>query len=88
MYSVIMLHSTLPSHQVSSCASAQDAIDRLPPHLAQAVWPGHVLGTGAQLVWPSGHPQLDAELPGGGWPAHCLSAVSYTHLTLPTSDLV
>lgn len=75
MYSIIMLHSTLPSHQVSSCASARDAIDRLPPHLAQAVWPGHVLGTGAQLVWPSGHPQLDAELPGGGWPAHCLSEV-------------
>lgn len=28
-----------------------------------------------QRVWPSGHPPLDAELPGGGWPAQALSEI-------------
>lgn len=74
MYSIGM-----PPSPVSVCPpprpSAQDAADHLPPHLAQAVWPGHLLGAGTQRVWPSGHPLLDAELPGAGWPAQALSEV-------------
>lgn len=74
MYSINMLQSP-----VSACPpsrpSARDAAERLPPHLAQVVWPGHLLGAGVKRVWPSGHPLLDAELPGGGWPAQALSEV-------------
>ncbi len=74
MYSINM-----PQSPVSACppsrSSARDAADRLPPHLAQVVWPADLLGAGGQRVWPSGHPLLDAELPGGGWPAQSLSEV-------------
>lgn len=47
----------------------------LPPHLVQAVWSGHVLGGGLAPVLPSGHPALDAQLPGGGWPCQALTEV-------------
>jgi len=56
-------------------ATAQQACDSLPAHIASAVWPGHLLGRGTPGGWPSGHPALDAELPGGGWPAQALSEV-------------
>ncbi len=74
MYSIGMSESPL-SVCPTSRPSAREAADRLPPHLAQVVWPGHLLGAGVQRIWPSGHPLLDAELPGGGWPAQSLSEV-------------
>ena len=74
MYSIRM-----PQNPSSACSNSRPdvrkATDCLPPHLAQVVWPGHLLGAAAQRVWASGHPLLDAELPGGGWPAHSLSEV-------------
>ena len=51
------------------------ALSALPSHLAQAVWPGHALGAGSDQVVASGHAALDAELPGGGWPAQSLTEV-------------
>jgi protein ImuA len=51
------------------------ALSALPSHLSQAVWPGHALGTGGHQVIASGHALLDAELPGGGWPAQSLTEV-------------
>lgn len=78
MYSVGMLDhapSTARPPRPSAQELAQDAAARLPPHLAQVVWPGHLLGAGTQRAWPSGHPSLDAELPGGGWPAQALSEI-------------
>jgi protein ImuA len=51
------------------------ALSALPAHLAQAVWPGHTLGAGGGLVMGSGHPALDAELPGGGWPCQALTEI-------------
>jgi protein ImuA len=82
MYSVAMsLLSTSvarPVHAFSpggAQGAAQEAAAGLPPHLAQVVWPGHLLGAGTQRAWPSGHPSLDAELPGGGWPAQALSEI-------------
>lgn len=37
------------------------------------VWRGDALGQATAAALPSGHPALDAELPGGGWPAAGLS---------------
>ncbi len=50
-------------------------LSALPAHLAQAVWPGHTLGAGGGPVMGSGHPALDAELPGGGWPCQALTEI-------------
>lgn len=74
MYSIGM-----PDHPRSHCPPphlrARVAADRLPPDLARLVWPGHLLGGGSQSVWSSGHPPLDAQLPGGGWPANALCEI-------------
>lgn len=37
------------------------------------VWRGDTLASLAEAAIPSGHPQLDAELPGGGWPRGTLT---------------
>jgi protein ImuA len=40
-----------------------------------AVWRATELGTPVADVQPSGWPQVDAELPGGGWPGRSLTDV-------------
>jgi protein ImuA len=50
----------------------------LPEHLAQAVWPGHAMGGADHRVIASGHPLLDAELPGGGWPCQSMTELLQT----------
>ena len=45
----------------------------LPPAVAAAIWRGDQLGSPITQVLSSGHPALDAELPGGGWPARSLT---------------
>lgn len=40
--------------------------------LHPAVWPAHALATAPLSVVPTGDAQLDAELPGGGWPVGAL----------------
>ena len=45
----------------------------LPPAVAAAIWRGDQLGSPVTKVLSSGHPALDAELPGGGWPARSLT---------------
>ncbi|MBI3383325.1 MAG: translesion DNA synthesis-associated protein ImuA [Aquabacterium sp.] len=47
----------------------------LPEHVAQAVWRGDAMGRAASTVIASGHPALDAELPGGGWPCQAMTEV-------------
>ncbi|PPE69595.1 translesion DNA synthesis-associated protein ImuA [Caldimonas thermodepolymerans] len=42
------------------------------------LWRGHQLGGAGARVLPTGHPVLDRELPGGGWPCQAL-----TELLLP-----
>ena len=37
------------------------------------VWRGDTLASLAEATIPSGHPELDAELPGGGWPRGTLT---------------
>jgi protein ImuA len=47
----------------------------VPAELQAAVWRGSELGSPISKVVASGFPALDAELPGGGWPCHCLTEV-------------
>jgi len=47
----------------------------LPDHIAQAVWRGQAMGGQATTTLPTGHPMLDAELPGGGWPCQSLTDI-------------
>ena len=54
--------------------------ERLAPEaLHPALWLGHQLGRHADDALPSGHPALDAELPGGGWPRRGLSELLLPH---------
>ena len=48
-------------------------VETLPIALAEVlargdVWCGDTLASLPEATIPSGHPELDAELPGGGWP--------------------
>ncbi|MGH8045040.1 MAG: translesion DNA synthesis-associated protein ImuA, partial [Stenotrophomonas sp.] len=42
---------------------------------SRQVWRGQPRGTGTVAAHPTGHPALDARLPGGGWPPAALSEV-------------
>ncbi len=55
----------------------------VPPQLASRVWRGADLGAGATQVLGSGWAELDAELPGGGWPCGSLNEI-----LLPRSPLL
>ena len=76
-------------HQLADFATVQ--VQRL----GQPVFlVGHSLGGFLSVMAAARHPELvrgvlliDSPLI-GGWKANVVSAVSYTHLTLPTSDLV
>lgn len=48
-------------------------IAALPWQLASAVWRGNELLHRGGAVVPTGHPGLDSELPGGGWPCGALT---------------
>ncbi|MDE2082885.1 MAG: translesion DNA synthesis-associated protein ImuA [Burkholderiales bacterium] len=53
-----------------------------PQALHPALWRAHQLGgprPGAQGVHPSGFAALDAQLPGGGWPARALTELLLPH---------
>ena len=45
------------------------------PSAVPGVWHADALGAGPQPAQPSGYAQLDAQLPGGGWPVGALSEV-------------
>ncbi|MEG1456836.1 MAG: recombinase RecA, partial [Comamonas sp.] len=57
-----------------SCAPGFDRW-QLPAHVAQAVWRGTEVGAAPGRTLPTGFAQLDAALPGGGWPTQGLSEV-------------
>lgn len=54
----------------------------LPRHVADAVWRGSEVGGAAARTVSTGFGALDGQLPGGGWPTHCL-----TELLLPQAAL-
>jgi protein ImuA len=66
--------SSFPSgqHRVRGRRSAPRP-GELPPTIEAAVWRGDSLGTPVAAVVSSGFPELDAELPGGGWPRHSVT---------------
>ena len=68
---IAMLHEPI---NPTRCPAAFDRW-QLPTHVAEAVWRGSELGAAAGRTVPSGHPALDAALPGQGWPTACLSDV-------------
>jgi protein ImuA len=47
----------------------------LPADVEAAIWRGTELGSPVNKVVSSGFPALDAELPGAGWPCHCLTEI-------------
>jgi protein ImuA len=47
----------------------------VPPEIEQVIWRGTELGAQAGQVVSSGFAELDAELPGGGWPCQAITEV-------------
>jgi protein ImuA len=55
------------------------AVAVAPETLHPALWRAHQVGRQSVQVWPSGFARLDAELPGGGWPASTLTELLLPH---------
>lgn len=61
------------------------APERLPPvplapeNLHPALWRAHQVARPSEAVLPSGHAELDVQLPGGGWPARVLTELLLPH---------
>lgn len=70
-----MLTPPAPTGVAPSQAPPASAPDLLPAHLAQVIWRGDSMGHSQGVTWPSGHPALDAQLPGGGWPAQAMTEI-------------
>jgi len=49
--------------------------DLLPQRVVDALWRANELGSQDESVVASGHPRLDAELPGGGWPCKAVTEI-------------
>lgn len=50
-----------------------------PESLHPALWRAHQLGRSREAVRATGFPELDAELPGGGWPHRALTELLLAH---------
>lgn len=50
-----------------------------PEELHPALWRAHQLGRGTAAVLASAYAELDAQLPGGGWPAQALTELLLPH---------
>lgn len=61
-------------------ALVSQALTRLPAQVSAALWRGDQLQAGAAAdVYPTGFAALDAELPGGGWPAQAVTEILQPH---------
>jgi protein ImuA len=61
--------------QTPSTAKPGFQAGKLPAAVQAALWRADALGTPVTSVLSSGWPELDKELPGGGWPCHSLTEV-------------
>lgn len=57
----------------SPVKKAELAHGELPAAVAAAIWRGNELGSTVTEVVSAGWPELDQELPGGGWPCHAIT---------------
>lgn len=65
-----------PADLPSPCQNAVvDVHEPLPPSVVAALWRGDQLGGPVAGVEPTGFADLDAVLPGGGWPCAALTEV-------------
>lgn len=64
-----------PSPDVGPLPPTTDRADVLPAGVQALVWRGDAFGQACASVTRSGWDALDAELPGGGWPAQCVTEV-------------
>ena len=78
----------MPPAELAAVAAATQAAQGLaapagrvpaPESLHPSLWLGHQLGRHAEAAWPSGFAQLDAQLPGGGWPRRVLTELLLMH---------
>lgn len=69
------------SGSASGPASPPQVLARLPDpeSLHPSLWRAYQLARGARRGWSSGHPALDAQLPGGGWPPGALTELMLPH---------
>lgn len=56
-----------------------DAVLSPPEQLHPALWRAHQMGRTGEAACPSGFAELDAQLPGGGWPARVLTELLLPH---------
>lgn len=68
--------------------TAKDPSNELPGDLSAVVWRGNSLGRTAEVVWPTGFAQLDAELPGGGWPGRQVTEIILPQFSLAELRMV
>ncbi len=59
-----------------------------PEDLHPALWRAHQLGRAREAACASGYPELDAVLPGGGWPVRALTELLLPHAGLGEIRLV
>ena len=62
-----------------ACPAAQPPAQPSAAHLHPDLWLAHQLGHSRRTTLPSGFTELDAQLPGGGWPAQALTELLLPH---------
>ena len=66
-------------HPASAAPESLHPASRTPESLHPALWRAHQLGRPRQAVAASGFAELDAQLPGGGWPAGVVTELLLPH---------
>ncbi len=80
--SLVTTHRAAPAVAAHGARSSESSLRKkvpAPDTLHPALWLGHQLGRQAQDGVSSGFPQLDAQLPDGGWPRRVLSELLLPH---------
>jgi len=71
--------AVVPVRAPASVPTVQAASRPAPEDLHPALWRAHQVGRQPDTTWPTGFALLDAELPGGGWPARSLTELLLPH---------
>jgi len=77
---VLAVKTLAPQPAPARVAGGLRAAEGLAPEdLHPALWRAHQVGRQRGATWPSGFAELDAVLPGGGWPACVLTELLLPH---------